>query len=247
MISLLKYLPPYWNTLYSKLRKLSIEEWEDLIKVKDTSDINSTESSSLSLNYMSTAKDISNMKGRIESTRQKIKEQEEAEAKAKADADAKKKGRGLMSKLSETTKSDDDKSNDTPTEDYVPKGTSNVSEKLEGSNITVDGYPKTVEIEDVIDAFKNTVSNSKQFNKQPTDKVKTFTLRVDTEGMYDYQLKSINYIMDRMRAFTNENIKAYNVKDIITVVAQEKSLSDLGVKLEDNSSKENDAETDIAA
>ena len=225
----IQHCPPYWNSIYSHLRGWTTEEWDKMIEEGE-------------LNFMSTSKDISDLKQKVLGDRARVIE--EAEARKK--------------KALEKEKADDDKSNDTPTEDYVPKGTSNVSEKLKDTNIKVENpeQEKTLTEEQLIKYAEN--NDTDYDDGYYNDKQKKFQGNIVEVKFNGYNVKEFNENRDKhlatlntmiadIKSYAKDCVKKHNMSNAVRVYGMEMSLSDLGIKLEDAKSKEDDVEVKDAA
>lgn len=217
----IEHCPPYWNSIYSHLRGWTTEEWDKMIKLGG-------------LNYMSSSNDIYNIKQKALGDRERVKE----EAKAKAEADAKKKVKAeekADTKSNDDKKGDEPKSVDTPSEDYVPKSTSNASEKLKGAKIKVDDEKEEDSLELKYDGFD--------------DQIMHIDLSVSADSKTTLEtLNNVNKLIDDIEKYTKEKIKTYKLSDYCSVDrSKELTATELGIIIEDESSKEDDAEIKVAA
>ena len=214
----IQHCPPFWNSIYKHLRGWSTEEWDRMTETGG-------------LNFMSTSEQIYELQQHVLTDRKRVKEEAEArktKALEKEIAEEVKLEEAIKKKDAETNSDAETKSDDTPAEDYVPKGTSNVSEKLKDADIKVDAEKKDEELAITYDGYSEDIINiglNVHANSNTTKET----------------LSNVNKFINDISSYAEDKIKSYNLSDYCVVgMIEELTATELGITLEDNTSKEDD-------
>lgn len=73
----------------------------------------------------------------------------------------------------------------------------------------------------------------KDYNNAPTEFVKSINLKYNFEGVSTLEAKAINFQMQKIHDYINVAIRNGKIDKFVTLSTEEKSLSSLGIKMED--------------